>query len=239
VRTINVKQLGHAIYHIDAYDEDHLITLPSLHIEGLVYGSPYVELNTHTYIKSSSGYTSKIIYSGKGWMSGKKNSFTATLYPDGKEKDILYSVEGQWNNSFIARDAKSKIEIETYSPKSSQTTPLIVAPLDQQDDLESRRAWHAVAEAIERGDMDVTSTEKGKIENAQRELRKKEREEGREWERRYFSRVDPDERFERLAESVGYQLEADKTGGMWRWDGTKYESHLKKSTPQAENKMST
>lgn len=212
--------------------------MPSLHIEGLVYGSPYVELNAHTYIQSSSGYTSKISYSGKGWMSGKKNSFTATLYPEGKEKDILYSVEGQWNDSFIARDAKAKIEIETYSPKSSQTTPLSVAPLDQQGDLESRRAWRAVAEAIGKGDMDVTGTEKGKIENAQRELRKKEREEGREWERRYFSRVEPDERFEELAEKVGHQLEADKTGGMWRWDDAKYQSLLKKATPLAESKMS-
>ncbi|KAI9786651.1 MAG: Oxysterol binding protein [Geoglossum umbratile] len=238
VRTINVKQIGHAIYHIGAYNEDYLITLPSLHIEGLVYGSPYVELNSNTYIQSSSGYTSKISYSGKGWVSGKKNSFTATLYPEGKEKDILYSVEGQWNDSFTIRDAKSKTEIETYSPKASQTTPLTIAPLDQQDNLESRRAWHAVAEAIGKGDMEVTGTEKSKIENAQRELRKKEREEGREWERRYFSGVEPDEKFKLLAGKLGYQLEADKTGGVWRWDEAKYQTLLK-MPPQADSKTST
>jgi len=45
-RTITVKQIGHAKYHLDAFDEDYLITLPSLHIEGLVYGSPYVRSDT-------------------------------------------------------------------------------------------------------------------------------------------------------------------------------------------------
>ncbi|KAH0553034.1 hypothetical protein GP486_006771 [Trichoglossum hirsutum] len=227
VRTINVKQIGHAIYHIGAYNEDYLITLPSLHIEGLVYGAPYVELNTYTYIQSSSGYTSKISYSGKGWVSGKKNSFTATVYPEGKEKDILYSVEGQWNDAFTIRDAKTKTEIDAYSPKTSQVTPLTVAPLDQQDELESRRAWRAVAEAIGNGDMETTGTEKSKIENEQRELRKKEKEEGREWERRYFGRVETDEVFDQLAEKIGYQAEADKTGGVWRWDEAKYQSLLK------------
>ena len=79
-RTINVKQVGHAVLHIDKYNEDYLITLPALHIEGLITGSPYVELERSTLIVSSSGFTSKVDYSGKGWLSGKKNSFTASMY---------------------------------------------------------------------------------------------------------------------------------------------------------------
>ena len=43
-RTITVRQVGHAKLHLDGWEEDYLITLPSLHIEGLVYGSPYVRL---------------------------------------------------------------------------------------------------------------------------------------------------------------------------------------------------
>jgi hypothetical protein len=80
-RTINVRQVGHAVLHLDAYDEDYLITLPSLHIEGLITGSPYVELNKSTYIVSSSGYTSRIDYSGKGWVSGTRNSLSAVVFP--------------------------------------------------------------------------------------------------------------------------------------------------------------
>ena len=95
-RTIYVKQIGHAVFSIPTYNETYLITLPNLHIEGLIFGSPFVELNDKTYITSSSGFTAKIDYSGKGWLSGKKNSFTATLYRTGEEKDTLYTITGQW-----------------------------------------------------------------------------------------------------------------------------------------------
>lgn len=87
-----------------------LITLPSLHIEGIVYGSPYVELNKSTTITSSTGYVAKIDYSGKGWVSGKKNSFVATLSKEG-QKEVLYTVEGQWSDKFILKEGKGKKEV--------------------------------------------------------------------------------------------------------------------------------
>ena len=55
-------------------------------------------------------------YSGKGWLSGKKNSFTATLFPTGKEKDILFNVSGQWTKSF---------EIYSGAAKHNSKTTLI------------------------------------------------------------------------------------------------------------------
>ncbi len=219
--TINVRQIGHAVLHIDKYNEDYLITLPSLHIEGLISGSPYVELNRHSYIQSSTGFTAKVDYSGKGWISGKKNTFKATLYPQGKEKEPLYTIDGQWNDFFTIRDGRTKKEVETYSPKTSKTTPLTVAALDQQDAMESRRAWQKVASAIEKGDMDKASTEKSIIENSQRSLRKKEKEEGREWERRFFTRIDRYPAFDHLFKPIGEAIEADKTGGIWTFDASK------------------
>ena len=96
------------MFSIPAYNETYLITLPNLHIEGLVFGSPFVELNDKTYITSSSGYTAKIDYSGKGWISGSKNSFTATLYPTGKERDVLYTVKGRWTKSFEIFEGSKK-----------------------------------------------------------------------------------------------------------------------------------
>ena len=226
-RTIHVKQIGHAVLHLDKYDEDYLITLPSLHIEGLIYGSPFVELNSSTLIQSSTGYTAKVDYSGKGWLSGKKNSFTASLYPEGKPKDPLYTVDGQWTEAFTIRDAKTKKEVDSYNAKASKTTPLVVAPIAEQDPLESRRAWHNVATSIEKGDLDTTSVEKSKIENQQRELRKKEKEEGKTWERRYFSDVATDKVLETLGPKVGEKAEREKTGGVWRWKGS--------SAPKAED----
>ena len=63
---------------------------------------------------------------------------------------------------------------------------------------------------------------KSKIENEQRAMRKQEQEEGREWQRRYFTRVAEDPVFSRLAPKAGMQAEADKTNGIWVFDDEKY-----------------
>lgn len=217
-----MKQIGHAVYSIPAYNETYLITLPNLHIEGLIFGAPFVELNDKTYITSSTGYTAKIDYSGKGWLSGKKNSFTATMYRTGREKDILYTATGQWNKTFDIYEGtkKSKI-IDTYDAEALPTTPLTVAPVEQQDPLESRRAWQKVAEGIAVGDMDLVGAEKTKIEESQRGLRRQEKADGRLWERRYFSLVEKDPVLTQLAPAVDLLPEEDKTGGVWRFDEKK------------------
>jgi hypothetical protein len=220
-RTIHIKQIGHAVYTLPAYNETYLISLPNLHIEGLYFGSPFVELNDKTYITSSSGYTCKVDYSGKGWVSGKKNSFVATMYPTGKEKEILYTVTGQWTKSFQIQEGKHGSVIETYDADATPTTPLKVKPIEQQDPMESRRAWSKVAEGIAKGDMDYTGIEKSKIENEQRALRAKEKAEGRVWERRYFSQVQSDKVLDTLGPAIGLSPDADKTGGIWRFDKKK------------------
>jgi hypothetical protein len=67
--TIIVKQIGHAVLTVPvgsgdkAQKETYLITLPSLHIEGLIFGAPFVELDGSSFITSSSGYTARIDYS--------------------------------------------------------------------------------------------------------------------------------------------------------------------------------
>lgn len=232
--TIIVKQIGHAVLTVpvgsgdDKKLERYLITLPSLHIEGLIFGAPFVELDGSSLITSSSGYTAKIDYSGKGWLSGKKNTVVATLYPTDNEKDVLYNVTGQWTKEFeiyqgpAKKNSKATL-VATYDAAGTRQTDLAVAPLDKQHPLESRRAWSKVADAIQRGDMDSVSAEKTKIEQAQRNLRTKESAEGQPWERRYFNAVAEDETLALLGKAAGIPLdgERDKTGGLWRFDAEK------------------
>lgn len=235
--TINIKQIGHAFLTFtdpaDASQKDtYLITLPSLHIEGLIYGTPYIELDGSSFITSSTGFTARVDYSGKGWLSGKKNTVTAVLYPTGKEKEILYSVKGQWNEVLEFHTGPSKSQssstlIESYDAhKTLKTTPLTVKPIEAQHPLESRRAWAKVAEGIAKGNMELVGTEKSKIENAQRELRAKEKAAGTTWERRYFTAVDGEDAvLKDLGGTVGLSEDgdSDKTGGLWRFDETKAE----------------
>ncbi|KAJ5674176.1 hypothetical protein N7462_009615 [Penicillium macrosclerotiorum] len=229
--TIQVKQIGHAQYTLtppgSSEKERYLITLPNLHIEGLIYGTPYVELEKSTKIASSSGYVAKIDYSGKGWLSGKKNTFTASLFKASEgEKKPLYTIDGQWSDTFNIKDARTKQVVDTWSTKENATTPLTLAPVEQQDLYESRRAWADVAANIQKGDMDAVSAYKSRIENAQRDLRRAEKSEDREWERRFFNCIDEaddEPEFQHLASSLGLagNLEGDKTGGIWRFDATR------------------
>ncbi|TEB22466.1 Oxysterol-binding protein [Coprinellus micaceus] len=76
---IIVKQLGHAVLTINGTD-NFLITLPRLRIDGLWYGSPYIELVDSSYIVGG-GHSSVIEYKGKGYFSGKSHSFKATVSP--------------------------------------------------------------------------------------------------------------------------------------------------------------
>lgn len=234
-KTINIKQIGHAVLTVPVSSstepDTYLITLPSLHIEGLIFGSPFIELDGSSYITSSTGYTAKIEYSGKGWLSGKKNSFTAILYPTGKEKDVLFNVSGQWTKSFEIHSGPAKYNSKDNLVGTWDPTPLselIIAPLEKQHPLETRKAWSKVAAAIAKGDLDTVSIEKTKIENAQREMRAKERAEGSTWQRRYFTaRSDArDAVLGSLGRAVGLAEhgDADKTGGLWRFDSAKAET---------------
>ncbi|KAL1838397.1 hypothetical protein VTJ49DRAFT_2709 [Mycothermus thermophilus] len=244
-KTINIKQIGHAVLSVPVPGstevDTYLITLPSLHIEGLIFGAPYIELDGSSYITSSTGFTAKIDYSGKGWISGKKNSFTATLYRTGKEKDVLFNVSGQWTKSFEIHSGAAKYNnkdtlVEAWEPLP--ISELIVAPLEKQHPLESRRAWSKVAAAIAKGDLELVSQEKSKIENAQRESRARERAEGRTWQRRYFTALGDveDPVLATLGPVVGLPLngDADKTGGLWRFDAEKLEATRKEPPPSEE-----
>ena len=225
-----------------AEPDTFLVTLPSLHIEGLIFGSPFIELDGSSYITSSTGFTAKIDYSGKGWLSGKKNSFTATLYPTNKEKDVLFNVSGQWSKSFEIHSGPAKYNskdnlVATWDP--SPLSELIVAPLEKQHPLESRRAWSKVAAAIAKGDLDTVGQEKGKIENAQREMRAKEKADGQVWQRRYFTAKDDvaDPVLTSLGPAVSLpgNGDADKTGGLWRFDSGKLEAAHKEPSLSEED----
>lgn len=154
-------------------------------------------------------------------MSGKKNTFSAILYPEGKEKDVIYKVDGQWTDTWQIKDAKTKAVVDTFDPKVTKTTPLIVAPIEEQDHFETRRAWKKVADAINKGDLDTTSAEKTIIETRQREMRKVEKEAGKEWERKFFTRADKFPQFQRLASKIGEPINDSQTNGVWVFDQEK------------------
>lgn len=195
--------------------------MPKVHVEGIVTLQIAPELSGVSHIHSSSGYTTCINYSSKGWLKGKSNSFTAAIYPDNDESHPLFTLEGRWSDSYTIKDGKGKL-LETVNLGSLRRTPLEVAPVESQHPLESRRAWKPVVDAINANDIFTTGHEKGKIENAQRALRKMERDAGKTWVRRYFSQVEEDPIAEKLAVKSKNST-SDGPGRMiWKFDEEKY-----------------
>ncbi len=161
---IIVKQVGHATLTVslpDGTKEDFLITLPRLRIEGLWYGSPYIELTDTSYIQSSSGWLSTIKYQGKGYFSGKSHSFKADLTPPigSGSSSHASSFEGQWNTT--SKDLRTgTVFTDVTGPKEEVT----VQPVEDQGSWESRALWVKVTKGIRESDFETAAREKSRIE---------------------------------------------------------------------------
>jgi hypothetical protein len=225
--SVNVKQIGHAILHLDAYDEDYLIPLPNVKIKGILSGTPYPELYGQYHIVTSSGFVAEIDFSGKGFLSGTKHGVDATLYRRDDKKNTLYTVSGQWNDKMQVQEGDRGREIETIDISSLEKTPMNIAPLKEQDEWESRKAWAGVISALNKGDMQATVDEKSKVEEAQRALRKLEKSKNLKWTPLLFKNLKEDPAFDRLAKLAGEELHADKTVGVWKFDRERWDNGVK------------
>lgn len=225
--SVSIKQIGHAILHLDKWDEDYLIPLPNVKVKGLLSGTPYPELSGTYYLASSSGFVSEIDFTGRGFFSGTKNSFETKTYKHSDEKNILYKITGQWNGKFTIYDIVEDKEIETYDSANQPTTQLNVDDVEEQDPWESRRAWRGVIDSLNRGDMGGTSRAKSKVEQGQRNMRKEESKTGEGWKPAFYRKETADPVFESLAVMVGAKLEADKTMGVWKLDREAVENSKK------------
>ncbi|KAM0125303.1 hypothetical protein ACHAP3_009831 [Botrytis cinerea] len=229
--TVHIERNGYSILTLSQHNETHLITQPPIHIVGIMSGSFNPELSGTSYIRSSSGFTTRISYSSKGWISGTPNTFSAIIYKDGCESTPIYKAEGQWSGEFKIKDLRSGKCILQLNANSLKRKSLKVKPIEQQKEYESRRAWRYVTQAINENDVFKIGKEKGKIENEQRELRRKEKAKGIVWERRFFVKRGRDEVAERLANGLeGLSLESG--GGIWKWDKERYRAMERRDTEQ-------
>jgi len=137
--SVSIKQIGHAILRIERFDEDYLIPLPDVKVRGILTGTPYPELGGTCHIVSSSGFVCEIDFSGKGLLSGKKNSVDATIYRQEDKKRPLYTVSGQWNGKMTFVDAGNGAEIETIDANALKSAPMNLRNINEQDPVSGVR----------------------------------------------------------------------------------------------------
>ncbi|KAF9491132.1 oxysterol binding protein [Pleurotus eryngii] len=212
--SIIVKQIGHAILTVKNLSAssasgsppvtEYLITLPRLRIDGLWYGSPYIELCETSYIVGG-GFVSTIEYKGKGYFSGKSHSFKATVSPAPGAPGREHVIEGLWHTTskFVKGGVSGNGNFHDVNGPKEEVT--VVAgggegvSEGEMGEFETRKLWKLVAKGIREGDFESASREKGRIENEQRQRRRDEVAAGTSWALKHFTPIASDPVYERLS----------------------------------------
>lgn len=240
--SVNVGASGFALKSIEKYDEHYLLPLPDFRVKGVLSGAPYPETEGDWYITSTSGYMSKVSFSGgKGFFGGgTKHGFKAILYKeeDGETKPI-YTLEGAWNSKFTIKDEREGKIIETVDmvEATKQHQKIQIDSLEDMDPWESRRAWHDTAEAIRKLDFGNTSAAKGFLEQGQRDMRKEEQQNGTKWEQAFFKNSDSHPTVEKLMAKLpggNFMDQKEKTCGVWSFDQEAWDKREKPYHPGLE-----
>lgn len=232
--SIMIRQSGHAVLTVDKYNETYLLPLPDVNARSIISGVPWPELNGTYKILSSSGYTAEMRFVGKGFWGGERNCFEASVYRTTDKVDnptAIFTLTGSWSSKFTISNSEGKeIEVFDLADPKNAPAPMSLRPASEQDPWESQKAWAPTFEAIRKGDHGEVVKQKSKLENAQREMRKKDRAEGRTWETMFFTNVDSSDdaaASEHVVESLMDQLEPAEasrlrgSNGCWRFAADK------------------
>lgn len=201
--SVVVRQSGHAIVTIDKYNESYLLPFPDVYAKSVLSGKPYPDLDGEYRIVSTSGYVAEIHFGSASKsktrsilsVGGGKNEFNASIHKvDDKNKKPTYELSGCWSDSWTVKDGSGK-EVSQFnvSDPKNMAVKQQITPMEKQSPWESRRAWQTVAEGLREGDFGKALGAKSKLENGQREMRKKEKAEGKHWESVFFEKVNEEE----------------------------------------------
>lgn len=120
----------------------------------------------------------------------KRKSTSADSESDASATNSAYStaVTGEAYSTLV-EDHTRKGPI-LFSSDLMPKVPFSVKPISKQTELESRRVWHPVAKALQQADYDEANLAKNKIENEQRDLRRKRAEKNEIWKPFFFEYED-------------------------------------------------
>ncbi|KAI8967829.1 hypothetical protein BDF20DRAFT_216486 [Mycotypha africana] len=205
-------------------NESYLFTSPSLTVRGLWYAAPYVELIGTTYIQASTGYYATVEYSSRGWISGEKNHFKCLIRKNSAgPKDYLYKIEGQWSGKSFITDYKTRVSQPFIDTADFKPAIAKVKPIEEMGEMETRRIWQKVSEAIRKNDMTTASREKSIIENKKRAEKKEREEEGVAWKPLYFKWEEDEPTVTKLQQQLApvlkhtskYDMASYSQKGLW------------------------
>ncbi|KNE73255.1 hypothetical protein AMAG_17431 [Allomyces macrogynus ATCC 38327] len=105
----------------------------------------------------------------------------------------LFTMQGKWTTSCTVTDVATGTTAPLFDAEADAMRTPTVAPLAQQDDLESRKLWAVTTEHLRNGNYAEATASKTAIEDAQRALRKQRAAAGDVWAPKYFAFVADDD----------------------------------------------
>lgn len=166
--------------------------------DGICFVAPYVELYGTSFVQSTSGFAASIEYTTKGWISGEVHHFKASVTHESLSTPTV--IEGQWTGkSTLTKNKKTEDFLDLTTLEKPKP---FVRPVEEQDELESRRIWQKVSDALKAGDYATASSEKSAIENQQRALRKERETSETKWEPKHFNSVSGEAIYGDLREKI-------------------------------------
>lgn len=165
---IKAEQTGSIYLYLSARDEEYAISLPELHVRGLMTGAPFIELTGEVIIISTSGLASQIKFLTKPWFGGQYDLMEGRIV---KESETVAEIWGRWSECVYFKRNDQEDVLFDVKVVDRDELPL-VKPLSEQNELESRRVWHPVTKALRTGNYEQANTAKLFIEETQRKKRK-------------------------------------------------------------------
>ncbi|KAJ2060869.1 Oxysterol-binding protein 4 [Coemansia sp. S146] len=223
--TMKVVQEGRVTLRMKNSDEFYCLSLPDLNICSILSGKPFLEMSSTTFIRSSKGYTAEFHWYTKPWLYGEYHKFdgkafkdaATTFVQDSLAQEQLFTFKGKWVAESRVTDVATGEDSVLFDVQAQPSADIIIKPVSEQSELESRRVWQKVSEALNSGNYDVASKEKTVIEEAQRALRKSRAETGEQWKPSMFYWVDDSSDNEAVKACYTYLYSAKDSIGTGSW----------------------
>eukprot|EP00347_Sterkiella_histriomuscorum_P008454 403345039 len=183
-KSLNLIPYYKIYVELPQYNEKYEIQQPTVSAHNLIIGNLYLDLGGKSVIRNcSNGDYCQLEYHKRGWSSS--NSFKVDGEVYSKKKELLYKVEGKWNQTVGIINAKNGVKeavfIKNPYPEKEafmygfshfmlQVNYLPNFLRNQLPPTDTR--WRPDQRALENGDMKTAAYEKNRLEEKQRVVRR-------------------------------------------------------------------
>ena len=210
---IRYQQPGRVYLFLEKYREEYSISLPELHIRGLVNGQPFVEITGTIDILGTNDWASQIRFIPKPWFSGVYDMMEGVIF-NNLSGATVYDLWGNWKKTIYCAQHQPGRTLDDlvclpespddpsfvfYDVENSPPRKPMVRPLDKQGEFESQKIWLLVTQALQSKSYKHAGDLKNAIEEQERALRKERAARNEVWDPALF-------RFE----SFGFMPNIDK-----------------------------